>query len=288
MKLFLVPGLPNINAERVRDAVAEVCRVLAESGADICIDGTKSDFFDLKGVKYTYLPDETFDTVIAVGGDGTILGAARVAVELDRPLLGINAGRLGFLSGLETDELSRLRCLIDGGYTVKERMMISAELELPDGERRIIGASALNEVLLSRADASKTVEFEVRCENKTVCIYRGDGLIFATPTGSTAYSMSAGGPVTDPDMNAMIMTPVCPHELFARPMVFAPDKVFSVCARRTNHSSSLSVAVDGTPVGALELGSKLIIRRSEKKLKLIDLDGREFYEVFGDKFVGSI
>jgi len=286
MKLFVIPGLPNINAEKVTDTLAAAVNILTECGADVYVDRTKADYIG-SAMKTAELQDDGFDAVIAVGGDGTILSAAKTALAWDKPLLGINAGHLGFLSGLERNELGELRKLVSGEFTVKQRMMISAEIVLEESGEKI-AADALNEVLIARAEAAKTAEFEVWCGGKIVCIYRGDGLIFATPTGSTAYSMSAGGPVTDPALEAIIMTPVCPHALFARPMVFSSDKSFLVRVRKTNNSSRLYFSADGKTVGELGLDKQLSITRSNKMLKIIELGGRDFYEVFEEKFCSNI
>ncbi|MBQ3048577.1 MAG: NAD(+)/NADH kinase [Oscillospiraceae bacterium] len=285
MKLFVIPGLPNVNAEKVITTLTEVVKILTDHGAEVYVDSESKEYID-SSMKTAPKANSGYDALIAVGGDGTILSAAKAAVEWEVPLLGINAGSLGFLSGLERKELSELHRLVNGDFIIKERMLISTEIMIDDEKK--VSAEALNEILITKSDFTKAVEFEVWCGEKIVCIYRGDGLIFATPTGSTAYSMSAGGPVTDTELNAVIMTPVCPHALFTRPMVFSPDKSFTVIARRTNNSSKLYVSADGRILGELGLEKKLSISRSNKTLKIIELRKRDFYEVFEEKFRSNI
>ena len=284
MKVFVIPGLPNINPEKVITTLREVVNKLTDCGADVYVDSETIEYID-GNMKTAPKINNGYDVLIAVGGDGTILSAAKVAVKWGVPVLGINAGSLGFLSGLERKDMNELCRLVTGDYTVKERMLISTTISV-DG--KIVSEDALNEILITKSEFAKAVEFEVWCGEKIVCIYRGDGLIFATPTGSTAYSMSAGGPVTDTELSAIIMTPVCPHALFTRPMVFSPDKCFMVKTRKTNNSSRLYVSADGKVLGELGLDEQLSICRSNKTLRIIELRKRDFYEVFEEKFCSGI
>ena len=222
------------------------------------------------------------DVVIPVGGDGTIIHAARQAAEKGKPVLGINVGRLGYVAGLEVDELDRLRDLVQGNYSIENRMMLTISL-VREGKR--VFYRALNDIVIARGSLSRILDFSVSLNGNNICSYRADGLIFSTPTGSTAYSLAAGGPVIDPSMQCILLTPICPHALFTRTVVFNPDASLSVHAR-PNTDSEIFLTVDGENSVQIQPGEMMSVRRSSLSVGLIQLKKRDFYEVVTEKLAG--
>ena len=219
------------------------------------------------------------DIVFIVGGDGTILRAAKFAVKYDKPIIGINAGRLGFLSDIESESLSEIENLFKTGCPIEKRTV----LEIDCGEK---SALAINDVFVSKSEPGKIAELFVECNGHEVCRYRADGIVLSTPDGSTAYSMSAGGPVLDTNLNAIIMTPVCPHSLISCSVVFSPEKTITVGSSLVYGEKELDVVVDGERVFELKKDEKLTVKCSEKSVKFINLSGRGFYEILNQKIIG--
>ncbi len=219
------------------------------------------------------------DIVLTVGGDGTILRAAKYAVKYDKPIIGINAGRLGFLSDIEAESIFMVEKLIKEGCPIEKRNILDVE----NGEKC---ALAINDVFISKPAPGKTAELFVECNGHEVCRYRADGIVLSTPDGSTAYSMSAGGPVLDTNLNAIIMTPVCPHSLISRSVVFSPEKLITVGSSFSGGEKTLDVVVDGEKVFTLNKDEKLFVKSSDKFIKFVNLSGRGFYEVLNQKIIG--
>ena len=197
-------------------------------------------------------------------------------------MLGINVGRLGFVAGLEVGELDRLQDLVRGEYTVDERMMLNITL-VREGKK--VFYRALNDIVIARGALSRILDFSVSSSENTICSYRADGLIFSTPTGSTAYSLAAGGPVIDPSLQCIVLTPICPHALFTRTVVFHPDTVLNVHAR-PNTDSEIFLTVDGEASVQIQPGEMMTVRRSHRTVGLIQLKKRDFYEVVNEKLAG--
>ena len=224
---------------------------------------------------------DSADIGIAVGGDGTLLRLAGKAMEKDIPVLGINAGRVGFLTCLELSEidgpagLGGLSRLLTGEYRTTNRSLLSLEL---NGE----SYTALNDIVFSKDTTAPLVDFLLRREltEENPIHFRSDGLIFATPTGSTGYALSAGGPVIDPSLAGVLVTPICPHSLSARSVIFSDDKAFWLSADET----PVNVFADGQHIGKLNGGGTAQIKKSAKTVKLIDF-GRDFYRVIREKLI---
>ena len=236
---------------------------------------------DLEGV-LSY-PAESFpedaELILVVGGDGTMLHAAALALENNVALLGINMGRLGYLTTVERTELSLLSALKDDTYTVEERMTLSLSVLHKNGERSELPFSALNEIVVSGMGHLADIRLY---EGGEALDYRADGLILATPTGSTAYSLSAGGPVMEDSMNAFCVTPVSPRSFFSRSLLFSAEavlKIESVGERR----EGLRVTVDGRESFVLEDGNLLEIKQSTKKVRILSLQPKNLLRVLCTK-----
>ncbi len=221
------------------------------------------------------------DLIIAVGGDGTMLYAARLAREDDVPLLGINRGRLGFLADVTPDEmLQSLGKILDGDYSRESRLMLDARLETGDGS--VATTAAMNDIVLQRRGTGRMVDFETSIAGQYVNTHSGDGLIVATPTGSTAYALSCGGPIIEPQLDAIVVVPICPHTLSDRPVVVPANLEIEV--KLLNRADTQAeVAADGHSFGALSPDDRLLIGAADKRITLIHPPGHDFYEILRSK-----
>lgn len=220
------------------------------------------------------------DIFITIGGDGTILKWGKKAANLKKPLLGINTGRLGFMTALEVDEFDKLNLLKDRNYHISRRMLMNAEF-VGSEEKHYL---ALNDIVFSKGSYSKLPEFIVDINGVTVSKIRADGIIFSTPTGSTAYALSAGGPIIEPTVECMEMTPLCAHTLLNRPMIFSGNDVITV---RFNgyEGSDVTVSVDGDSGIVFSEGDIIRITKSDIMLHLIDINGDSFYNSVNNKLI---
>ncbi len=229
--------------------------------------------------KYTYLsPDELYsraELAIVLGGDGFMLEASRRAAPLGLPILGINMGRVGYMTELEMDELALIDHLFDGDYRVDERAMLKVEIRSAKGQTRST-AYALNDAVIANGSTARIVDLQLSDGEEEINTYRADGLVVATPTGSTAYSLSAGGPIVDPKLSCFCVTPICPHSMVARPLVF-PDtaelRVKNICVRE----KVLHLTLDGRMSFDLFFGDTVVITKSEMTTHLIRLKDEGFY-----------
>ncbi|MBQ9736154.1 MAG: NAD(+)/NADH kinase [Clostridia bacterium] len=215
--------------------------------------------------------------LLVLGGDGTMLHAASVAVEHDIPILGVNIGRLGYLAAVEPSELDSLKKLATDTYDEQSRMMLSVTVRTKDGGERFL-ANALNDMVID--GGGRLCDLRL-FERDGYLDYRADGLIVSTPTGSTAYSLSAGGPVVDETMDALGVTPVCPRSFFSRSLLFGADttlRILNMSAR-----ADVRISIDGCTDAALSLGDEVIVRRAECRLRTILLTPRNLLEVLSTK-----
>ena len=267
----------------------EARRVLEHAGAKtvMCLpfQPKKGDRLDLPRQLALSLLDKelpTADLLICFGGDGTILHAARDATLHGVPILGVNLGSVGFMAELERSELPLLAPLAHGMYTIEERMML--DVKVLRGERLISQDTALNDAVISKGSMARVAEMEVLADRVKVTTITGDGVIVATPTGSTAYSMSAGGPIVQ-TCALPIFTPVCAHQLTARAMVLAPERIVTVQLPRGNRKY-LYLSIDGGKAVRLTGGDRVEIRRSDRPTRLVRLADRSFYQVINQKLGG--
>nr|MBQ4317795.1 NAD(+)/NADH kinase [Clostridia bacterium] len=217
------------------------------------------------------------DLAIVLGGDGSIMRAARRAALMDVPILGVNLGRVGYLAELEPDEIGLIGQYFEGNYKIEKRMLLEATL-LQSGKK----ALAINDAVISNGAISRIAEFEMYCDKSLVAKYHADGAIISTPTGSTAYSMSAGGPVIDPRLDCICVTPICSHSLRAKPLVFSPDVELEIISNGKN-DTRLYLTVDGNENYPLSKGDGVRITRSEICTKLIRIKKDGFFSVLNEK-----
>jgi NAD+ kinase len=221
------------------------------------------------------------DLVIAIGGDGTMLYAGRLARESDTPVLGINRGRLGFLADVTPDEMiTSVQQVLAGDYTRDSRLLLEARLTKKSG--KVLTEFALNDVVLKRRETGRMVDFSTYVDGEFVNTHSGDGMIVATPTGSTAYALSCGGPIIAPQLNAVVVVPVCPHTLTDRPIVIPADQSIEVVLLERDETRA-AVSIDGIKLGDIRPGDKLHISAAGKRLTLIHPPGYDFYGILRSK-----
>jgi NAD+ kinase len=222
------------------------------------------------------------DFVLVIGGDGTFLSGARVAGRLRLPVLGVMHGRVGFLCNAQLADMpALLDAITAGSLPVDERHILQGRIVSADGEEKL-NRLAVNDIVVSRAKTDKIRDFHARHEGRLIAHYRADGIILSSALGSTAYTLSAGGPLVHPALNAVILTPICAHSLFTKPLVLPPDKEIEVCA--SDASYPLSVTMDGIPRRDMERGDRLLVSVSADPLQVYRPAAYDFYAVLREKF----
>lgn len=279
---------PNPYRDRGLKAAQSARKILSNVGIEtsVCLP------FELEGGSKVELPrhltyekmDQVLpgaDMLICFGGDGTILHAAKDADACGVPILGVNMGSVGFMAELEYGELSMLSKLAEGKFTTECRMMLDVSV-LRDG-RQIFQDIALNDAALTKGAVARVVDLKISCDKMPMSEFSGDGVVVSTPTGSTGYSMSAGGPIVEPTAENLIITPICAHAMDAKSFVLDSERVVSIrMGRLTRKTAYLSA--DGGRAFRLQDSDVVEIRKSEKVTRLVRLSGRTFYEILAKKF----
>lgn len=285
---------PNLTKPAAIATAKHVCNVLRTFSAEIIMEqALENTFSDVPGIRF--VPQEQLyrgtDFIIAIGGDGTILQCAREMLENafangTEPvkIAGINTGTLGFLAAFEADELPMLERLETGNYTRSERMLLHAELSgKAENDPQL---AALNDIYASRMNG-RICDFAVSVDGQQIGVFRADGIIFSTPTGSSAYALSAGGPVMEPDLELIEMNLICPHSLFARPMLFSPRRSIKVTYRGVGNGG-LRVHVDGREAATLRNTQSFTVRRAAFSVPFVSCKGQTFYDVLNGKLMRPI
>ncbi|MGK0252740.1 MAG: NAD+ kinase [Mariniflexile sp.] len=240
------------------------------------------NFDDYKSFKTFDTLDKSFDFLVSVGGDGTILRAIIFVKDMDIPIIGINTGRLGFLATIQVDQIENaIQNIIDGKYQISERSLLSIETS-PENEDVKSLNYALNEITVSRKNTTSMITVETYLNGEYLTSYWSDGLIVSTPTGSTGYSLSCGGPVITPDTNSFVLAPIAPHNLSVRPLII-PDSTeiqLKVSGREESHLISLD-----SRIATLENGTIIKIKKADFKIKMIDLLNESFFDTLRKKLL---
>lgn len=278
----------NFNIPEKASSAMKVANYLLDFGCKVLVSQySKERVLSMKSYRGNiyFMPIEKLydeaELVIALGGDGTILDCAKRMAKRGKPILGINLGHLGYMAELEMDELSSLSRVIEGDYTIDERSMISIDVLKTDGTVKY-SAHALNDAVISTGSVSRIINLELYAQDSLVTSYRADGLIISTPTGSTAYAMSAGGSIADPKVHCTLVTPICPHSFIARQLIFSDEtdiKVRNVSVRE----KSLMLTVDGKTGCEIFRDEAVCVTRSPLTVKLVRLNDCSFYEILSKK-----
>lgn len=277
---------PNPYRDDNFNTVRQAQKILLESGIDarLCLPFEVDRNTNLPKDLRFYRLDREFhdsDAVVCFGGDGTILHMAKAATRHSLPILGVNIGTMGFMAELESGELSMLSRLAADGYTTDERMML--DVVVHRGQDIIFHDICLNDIAITKGAIARIIYLNIKCDDVQAMECGGDGVIFATPTGSTAYSLSAGGPIVEPQASGIVITPVCSHDMASRCLVTSDKRVIKVCLTK-NTKRNAFLSVDGGKALKLNFGDVVTIRKSDLTTKLIRLKNRCFYDVLNMKF----
>lgn len=275
---MIVSVLPNLDKYGSSEMVEKLGALLKENNIEAYISDNVCCSF------YKNAPeDELFkisDIIITIGGDGTIIRFAKRTAAYNKPILGINAGRMGYLANIDQKDYKSVERLLNNDYSVEERMLLKVTLT---ENGKVIGEyEALNDAVISSGYISRIIDISACIDSDNVK-YRADGLIASTPTGSTAYSLSAGGPIIDPVMEAVCITPICSHMLFAKPMIVSGDKTVTIKAF-SKKKAEIYLSIDGRKVANVKPYTEIKLTKSENKVKLVRLDNRSFFKTLSAKF----
>ena len=281
---------PNPYRDRGLKAAQAAEKILKAAGVEtaIClpfsVEGSNVEFPKHIQFKQTEEELKSADILVCFGGDGTILHAAKDANQFNVPILGVNLGSVGFMAELELGELSMLSKLPVGKYDVEERMMLDVTVRR---EGKVIYSDiALNDAALTKGAVARVVDLEVLGDKTTITKMSADGVVISTPTGSTAYSMSAGGPIVEPTAENIIVTPICPHALSARSFVLGHERTVSIKLGRMARKTAF-LSVDGGKAFKLNGGDVVETKVSKSKTRLVRVTGRTFYEILNHKLGGA-
>lgn len=270
------------NFQTVRNAV----QILKNAGiqSKLCLPFEVDRSYELpKDLRFSRLDRElpNAEMVICFGGDGTILHMAKAATRRGIPILGVNIGTMGFMAELESTELDKLANLAKGDYTLDSRMMLDVTVQR-DWDI-LFHDVCLNDVVVTKGTIARIVHLQVKCDGALALESGGDGIIVSTPTGSTAYNFSAGGPIVEPEARNIIITPICPHEMDSR-CIIASDKRTITVEMVRNARRNAYLSVDGGKAFRLNMGDVAVIKRAQMETKLVRLKERSFYDVVSAKF----
>ena len=272
---------PNPGKSSARELALRAAQILRTHGASVLMEQKWKQDCNIAGVEY--LPFEACmeqtDVILTIGGDGTILHVANLTLSYHKPILGINLGRCGFLATCEVDELeTKLSAVAHGLYNLDTRMLLYV---------RVLGDTgweghALNDVVVTKGRLQQAIDFSVYCDDILVEHFRGDGVIVATPTGSTAYSLAAGGPILDSQTKGIVVTPICPHSLATPAMVFAQERKIHICVGQVV-DNEVFISCDGHSGYPLRAGATAMVRLSDQVIQLITFSRAEQFQAIDQK-----
>lgn len=272
---------PNPGKSSARELALRAAQILRTHGASVLMEQKWKQDCNIAGVEY--LPFEACmektDVILTIGGDGTILHVANLTLSYHKPILGINLGRCGFLATCEVDELeTKLSAVARGRYSLDSRMLLYVRVLGDDGWE----GHALNDVVVTKGRLQQAIDFSVYCDDILVEHFRGDGVIVATPTGSTAYSLAAGGPILDSQTKGIVVTPICPHSLATPPMVFAQERKINICVGQVA-DDEVFISCDGDDGYTLRAGATAVVRLSDQNVQLITFSRADQFQAIDQK-----
>lgn len=281
---MIISIFPNLNNDETKTITRKAIDILTTNGAEVYLKKEYKELF--KDSKAKYIASEELmnicDIAIAVGGDGTTVKVAKNAAIVGKAVLGINGGRLGFLSGIEKNELELLKSLVNGEYKLDERIMLKAEIV--EDNKIVKTYHCLNDAVFSRGDFARLIDIIIMDNNRDLLKVRADGVVISTPTGSTAYSLAAGGPVLSPDLNSFVITSICPHSLMDRSIVVNSCDELEV-RTLSDVSNNATLTCDGEEPAIISSQTKVRVSLSPYKARLIKVKPDNFYEVLKKKII---
>ncbi len=269
------------NASEMRDSILAMCAFLASQKITVSLEASTADHCNISGFTTLGMDEigDNVDLAVVLGGDGTMLSVARKLADSHIPLIGVNQGRVGFLTDINSaNMLDEMRKILAGDYSIEERILLNATVFRHGKE--ISAGRAMNDVVINKAGMSRLIELEVNIDGQFVHRQRSDGLILTTPTGTTAYALSAGGPILHPTLDAITLVPICPHTLSNRPIAIRSNSKVEITLV---HCEDAGVHLDGQLQLALEAGDKLLVQRDEKTVSLLHPLGHSHYDMLRQK-----
>lgn len=275
--------ITNYHTDVTADTVNTVVDCLRARNIRVILDEHAADLLPDSELKTAHTEQDLkdCDLAVAIGGDGTMLRAARILANLDIPLLGINRGRLGFLADIPADNVEEsLNAILDGDYVEDERFQLHCQVD--SGDKTVVESDAFNDVVIQKWNFAKLIEMATYVDGKLVHTQRADGLIVSSPTGSTAYALSGGGPILYPSLNALVLVPICPHTLSNRPLVVDGDSRIEIVIGEpeANHAS---LTCDGEITSRLTTGDRVIIYKKDRKIRLIHPANHDHFAILRAK-----
>ena len=268
--------LPNITKDKNLAFTKNIASRLINLGLTVYSD----EKYVMEGVIGYTTPPSDAELIIVVGGDGSVIDATCIAVELDIPLLGINLGKVGYLTTIDPDNLDELSGLLTDNYFISEKMLLSASIIQKDGNVYQCKRLALNDVIITRDSYLGIADFKIENARGDSVIYRADGVILSTPSGSTAYSLSAGGPVISHTLDSIMVMPVCPHSFFNRAIIYGPEEKIKI----TNLSDALlNISVDGRLFDSIAYGEYCEIIKSNRRIKMLTFSESNLFATLSKK-----
>ena len=265
---------------RISSTLVQLYQFLSERDFTIMVTPTVASFLDIEAHDEAEMADN-IDLGVVVGGDGTLLKVGRLLAPKKIPIIGVNLGRLGFLVDISSNNLDKqLQEMLDGKYTVEPRTLLQADVFR--GKQKLGSEGALNDVVVHVRNDVRMIEFDTKIDGEFVNTQRADGMIVSTPTGSTAYSLSAGGPILHPSLNAVTLVPICPHTLSHRPIVVSAENEIEVLLCESRDVDA-RVSFDGQANINLQAGDRIVIRQHTNKLLLIHPEDYDYYHILRSK-----
>ena len=269
----------------VGETISTVHKVLKERGCEVLLDEVSAMVLPELDMTVADRDEigEQADLVIVVGGDGTFLNAARTMNDYGVPLLGINLGRLGFLTDIHSEKIhGRLNAILDGEYVEEERFLLHGRFEYEHDDGEIASSDAFNDIIVHKGHVARMIELDLYINGQYVNTQRADGLIVSTPTGSTAYSLSGGGPILHPGLDAIVLVPICPHTMSQRPIVINAESNIEIRVSDKNHGDAL-VTCDGQLNVNLGIGDCVRISKKKTPVRMIHPADYNYYEILRQK-----
>ena len=279
LKIAILPNLSKKDAQKL------IKKVLSLGSKPMMLE-KQGKYFNDNNIKIYKEMDELIsdcDTVITIGGDGTIIHKAKYAAKFSKPILGLNLGRVGFVAELEKTEIDEIENLVEGKYEIENRAMLYVNVTNKIDSFDIKEFYALNDVVISKSAYSGVVDLNVFLNGNKMNRYIADGIILSTPTGSTAYSLSAGGPIIEPKLDCILLTPICQHSMLSRSVIFNRESKIDINTR-LRRKDEVFLSVDGRDTTLINDNNTVSISLSDTKVKLIKLKKYNFYEVLDQKF----
>lgn len=281
--MLTIAVFPNVDKEKANMVVRRIVNFFEQKEVKLVMPMDEALFFGYEEYGVDDIGTMNIDMALSIGGDGTLLGVCRRLCSRDIPVCGINIGTFGFLADIELPEIeNKLEKIINGQYYIEERMVVSGYVKSGDAEERFLG-NAINDVVVTKGGVARMLHLGLSIDSQKVMDYKADGLIVSTATGSTAYSLSAGGPIINPKLKVLLLTPICPHTFNARPIVIDEKDVVTIHIVAMHQD--IIVTFDGQESFQLLPGDDVVVRKAEKPAKIVKFDDKNYYQIMRTKLL---